>query len=98
MNNDGRLARIICAIIDIFLSIWLSMCCINDGKPEMVPLFVVIAIGMVMWLLDFTKYKKLPSFDWELTSGDAIYTQEYTVKDTDKETDKETDNEIVIVK
>lgn len=90
MNNFGRLARIICAIIDIFLSIGLSMCCINNGEPEMVPLFGVIAIGMVMWLLDFTKPKKLPNFDWEPTFGKAVYTQEYTVKETDKETDNET--------
>ena len=89
MNNIGRLARIICAIIDVFLSIWLSMCCINNGEPEMVPLFGVIAIGMVMWLFDFTKPKKLPSFDREPTSGKVVYTVGYTVKETDKETDKE---------
>lgn len=62
---NGRLVRIICAIIDICLSIVLSIYCMNNGEPETVPLFVVIAIGMVMWLLDFTKPKELPSFDGE---------------------------------
>ena len=88
MSNVGKLARIICAIIDIFFSIVLSMQCINNGKPEMVPLFGVIAIGMVMWLFDFTKPKKLPSSGLDPASGKVVYTQKYTVKETDNNVNK----------
>lgn len=58
MSKFGKLSRIACAIIDITLSIGLSVHYINNGKPEIVPLFAVIAIGMVMWLFDFMKPKK----------------------------------------
>ena len=61
MSKFGKLSRIACAIVDIILCIAMSMHCINEGKPEVIPLFAVIAIGIVMWLFYFmnpTKTKK----------------------------------------
>ena len=58
MSKFGKLSRITCAIIDIILSIGLSVHYINKGKPEIVPLFAVMVIGMAMWLFVFMKPKK----------------------------------------
>lgn len=58
MSKFGKLSRIACAIVDIILCIGLSVSYINKGTPEIVPLFAVLAIGMVMWLFNFMKPKK----------------------------------------
>ena len=83
-----NIIRIICAILDIVLSIRLSIQCINDGNIELVPLFVVIAFGMLMWLFDFTEPKKSTSFDEVLEPGKVVYTQEYTFKEADNNVNK----------
>ena len=36
----------------------MSMHYINEGKPEVILLFAVIAIGTIIWLIDFMKPKK----------------------------------------
>lgn len=58
MSKFGKLSRIACAIVDIILCIGLSVSYINKGTPEIVPLFAVLAIGTIIWLIDFTKPKK----------------------------------------
>ena len=88
MSNVGKLARIICAIFDVVLSIRLSIQCINDGNIGLVPLFVVIAFGMLMWLFDFMGPKESTSFDEALEPGGVVYTQEYTFKDADNNVNK----------
>ena len=99
MSNVGMLARIICAIFDVVLSIGLSIQCINDGDIGLVPLFVVIASGMLMWLFDFMRPGN--STDWTLIedqgsikiyrklfeSGKVVYKQEYT-KEADNNVNK----------
>ena len=86
-----NIIRIIFAILDIVLSIRLSIQCINDGNIELVPLFVVIAFEMLMWLFDFTGPKKSTSFDEVLEPGKVVYivyTQEYTFKEADNNVNK----------
>ena len=83
-----NIIRIICAILDIVLSIRLSIQCINDGNIELVPLFVAIPLGMLMWLFAFTEPKKSTSFDEELEPGKVVYKQEYTFKEADNNVNK----------
>ena len=83
-----NIIRIIGAILDIVLSIRLSIQCINDGNIELVPLFVVIAFEMLMWLFDSTGPKKSTSFV-VLEPGDkVVYPPEYTFKEADNNVNK----------
>lgn len=90
MSKFGKLSRIACAIVDIILCIGLSVSYINKGTPEIVPLFAVLAIGMVMWLFDFIKPKK----DTKLTAEANRFFVEFTKKQLleDQQLDEEIAN------
>ena len=90
MSKFGKLSRIACAIVDIFLCIALSILYIKEGKPEVIPLFAVIAIGTIIWLFDFVKLQK----DTKLEAEANRFFVEFTKKQLldDKQLDEEIAN------
>lgn len=93
MSKFGKLSRIACAIVDIIICIGLSVSYINKGTPEIVPLFAVIAIGMVIWLFDYTKPTKAEK-ETKLIAEANKFFDEFIKKQllNDKQLDKEIAN------
>ena len=93
MSKFGKLSRIACAIVDIFLCIALSILYIKEGKPEVIPLFAVIAIGTIIWLFDFVKSIKTKE-ETKLEAEANRFFVEFTKKQLldDKQLDEEIAN------
>ena len=93
MSKFGKLSRIACAIVDIILCIAMSILYINEDKPEVIPSFVVIAIGTIIWLFDFVKSIKTKE-ETKLEAEANRFFVEFTKKQLldDKQLDEEIAN------